>query len=73
MEKGAIGEVSVTVEGDENELVAVENLHGEGSAAVIVTVYYSDFYIKSVQANCVCSVIAVTNFVLVKLKVSKRQ
>ena len=40
MEKGAAGEVSVAVEGDESELVVMENLHGGGSAAVIVTVCY---------------------------------
>ena len=45
-EKRASGKVSVAVEGDENELVAMENLHGGGSAAVIVTVCYSDFYVK---------------------------
>ena len=67
MEKGAAGEVSVTVEGDESGSVVVENLHGGGSAAVIVTVCYSDFYVKSVQANCVRSVVAVTNFISVKL------
>ena len=45
----------------------MENLHSGGSAAVIVTVCYGDFYVKSVQANCVHSVVAVTNFVSAKL------
>ena len=67
MEKGATGEVSVAEEGDESESVAMENLHSGGSAAVIVTVCYGDFYVKSVRANCVRSVIAVTNFVSAKL------
>ena len=59
--------VSVAVDGDESGLVAVENLHGGGSAAVIVTVCYGDFYVKLVRANCVRSVVAVTNFVSAKL------
>ena len=67
MEKGAAGEVSVAVEGDENGSVGVENLQGGGSAAVIVTVCYGDFYVKLVRANCMHSVVVVANFVLVKL------
>ena len=57
----------MVVEGDRSESVAMENLHSGGSAAVIVTVCYSDLYVKSVQANCVRSVVAVTNSVSVKL------
>ena len=67
MEERAAGAVSVALEGDESELVVVENLHGGGSATVIVTVCYGDFYMKSVQANCVRSIVAVTNFVAAKL------
>ena len=67
MEKGASGKVSVAVEGDESGSVAVENLHGGGSAAVIVTVCYDDFNMKLVRAKCVCSVVAVTNLISSKL------
>ena len=69
MEKGAADEVSVAEERDESESMAMKNLHGGGSAAIIVTVCYGDFYVKSVRAYCVRSVVAVTNFVSVKLYV----
>ena len=47
--------------------VVVENLHGGGSATVMVTVSYRKSYGKSVpygqKSWCVRSVVAVTNFV----------
>ena len=53
----------MAVERDEIRLVVVENLQGGGSAAVIVTVCFGDFYVKLVWAKCVCSVVAVMNFI----------
>ena len=67
VENGASGKVSVVVERDEIGLVAVENLHGGGSAAVIVSVCYRDFHMALVWAKCARSVIAVTNLVSAKL------
>ena len=55
------------VDGASVRSVVVENLHGGGSAAVMVTVSYRKSYGKSVlyrqKSWCVRSVVAVTNFV----------
>ena len=65
--KGASGKVLVVVEGDEIGLVAVGNLHGVGFSCRHCNGVLQRFPHEFVWAKCVRSVVAVRNFVSVKL------